>query len=114
MFRVIYANGLAQPLTSIENLGDLGVLYQPSDIALFKENNEWYGLIVIAVRFESIHLGTSLLNTPDNVSQLFNNTNSNIFTPWSIKIISDSLEMFCNGNNFTVGTFTLYEFGNSI
>lgn len=117
MFRVIYANGLAQPLTSIENLGDLGVLYQPSDIALFKENNEWYGLIVDYGNYalNRFHLGTSLLNTPDNVSQLFNNTNSNITTPWSIKIISDSIgNVFAMATNFTVGTFTLYEFGNSI
>ncbi len=117
MFRVIYANGLSQPLTSIENLGDLGVLYQPSDVALFKENNEWYGLVVDYGNYSlnRFHLGTSLMNTPDNVSQLFNNTNSNITNPWSIKIIADSTgNVFAMATNFTVGTFTLYEFGNSI
>lgn len=117
LYRAIYANGIENPMTSVDDLGDLGVLYQPSDIALYKENNEWYGLVVdfgnyFLVRF---HLGASLMNTPDNITVLFTNVNSNMTNPWSIKVASDSVgNVFAMATNFTVGSFTLFEFGNSI
>lgn len=117
LFRAVFANGIDQPFTSVENLGDFGLLYQPADIALFRENNEWYGLIVDYgnYSFSRIHFGTSLMNIPDSPTLLHNLTTSNLTTPWGVKVISDSTgNIFAMATNFTTGTFTLYEFGNSI
>lgn len=117
LYRIIFANGIDQPYTSVENLGDFGFLYQPSDIALFRENNEWYGFIVDYGNYalSRIHFGTSLLNIPDNPTIVHNVSTSNMTTPWGIKVISDSSgSIFGMATNFTTGTFTLFEFGNSI
>ncbi len=115
--RAIYANGIENPMTSIEDLGNLGILAQPFDIALYKENNEWYGLVVDNGNYSlsRFHLGTSLLNIPDNITLLFNSATSNLISPWSIKIFPDSSgNIFAMATNFTAGSFTLYEFGSSI
>lgn len=118
VYRAIYGNGPQNPLTQLDDLGNLGgTTYQPSDVTLYQENFEWYGLVVdygsnSLIRF---HLGNSLINTPDNFVVLLNNGNSNFNSPWSIKIAKDG-----SGNihglvaNFLAGTITYLNFGNSI
>ncbi len=117
LLRAIYANGFDQPVSYVEDLGDLGVLYQPSDIDFYQENNEWYGLTVDYGNYSLVrfHLGNSLLNTPDGITVLHTNLTSNMTNPWSIKIEKDSSgNIFALATNFTTGSFTLFDFGNSI
>lgn len=117
-YRLTYANGPESPLTNMENFGNLSsALYQPGDLDLYQENGNWYGIVVdygnnSVVRFE---LGNSLLNPITNVTTLLNNSNSNISTAWGVRVRKDE-----NGNvfglvaNFTSGTITVLNFGNSI
>jgi PKD repeat protein len=117
ILRAIYGNGLDQPMTSVDDLGTFGTLYQASDIELYQENNEWYGLIVDIGNYSltRFHLGTSLLNTPDNIQLLFSSVNSNLTTPWSVKIDKDSSgNVFALAVDYTIGSYTIFNFGNSI
>lgn len=117
LFRAVFPGGIDQPLTSIENLGDFGILYQPADIAFYQENNVWYGLIVDYGNYSlsRVHFGSSLLNIPDNPTMLHNFATSNMVNPWGVKLITDSTgNIFALATNFTAGSFTLFEFGNSI
>ena len=44
VYRAIYGNGPQNPLTQLDDLGNLGgTTYQPSDVTLYQENFEWYG-----------------------------------------------------------------------
>ncbi len=117
MYRAVFANGIDQPATAIDDLGDLGLLYQPSDVDFYKENNEWYGLIVDYGNFGLVrfHLGNSLLNSPDNASVLLTFANSNLSNPWSIKINKDSIgNITALATSTTTNSFTIFDFGNSI
>lgn len=118
VYRITYANGPENPVTNIENFANLsGTLFQPGDITLYNENGNWYGIVVdygnnSVVRFE---LGNSILNPPANPTTLLNNTNSNISTAWSIKLAKDEVgDIYGLVANFTAGSFTLLNFGNSI
>ncbi len=118
LYRIVYANGPGSAITSIENFGNLsGNLYQPGDVALLNEGGNWYGIVVdygnnAVVRFE---LGNSLLNMPSNFVTLLNNTNSNISTSWGVKLVKDDTGTVLGiVSNFTSGTFTILNFGNSI
>lgn len=117
IFRSVYANGPGQPVTNTDDLGNLGVLAQPSDIDFYQENSNWYGLIVDynSCTLTRLKFGSSLLNTPDSVEVLFTVANSNLLNPWSIKIgKEDSGNIFAISSNFSTGTITYFQFGNSI
>ena len=117
LFRAIYANGFDQPVSYIQDLGDLGVLYQPTDVDFYQENNEWYGLMVDYGNYSLVrfHLGSSLLNTPDGITVLHTNLTSNLTNPWSVKIEKDSSgNIFALATNFTAASYTLFDFGTSI
>jgi PKD repeat protein len=118
LYRVIYANGPESPLTQIQDLGNFGgLLYQPMDVALYREDSTWFGIIVdygnnSLIRFR---LGNSLLNTPDSTIKLLDNSNSNLYSPWGIKIVKDdSGTIHGLASNFQAGTITHFNFGNSI
>lgn len=116
--RVIYGNGPGERPTSFEDLGNFGgILFNPSDIALYNQNGTWYGIVVDYGTYSIIRLrfGNSLKNSPDSVTVLLNSSNSNLTTPWSVKLASDSTgNIFGLVGNFTAGTMTLLDFGNSI
>ena len=117
LHRITYGNGPENPITLYENLGSLGVLYQPTDIALYKEDSTWFGLIVdygsnylFRVRF-----GTSLKNTPDSVVTLLTNVTSGFVNPWSIKITADSTgSIYALVCNHSGGSISILSFGSSI
>ncbi|MCC7232735.1 MAG: PKD domain-containing protein [Bacteroidia bacterium] len=118
LYRTIFGNGPGQVLTSLEDLGSFGnILYNPSDMALYQEGGTWFGLIVdygsnslIRLRF-----GSSLRNIPDSATTLLNNTNSNLTTPWSIRLVRENGgTIYGIIGNFTAGTITVMNFGNSI
>jgi len=116
--RVTYDNGPGESPTSFEDLGNFGgILFNPSDIAFYNQNGTWYGILVDYGTYSVVRLrfGTSLSNTPDSVTVLLNSSNSNLNTPWSVKIASDSTgNIYGLVGNFTTGTMTMLDFGNSI
>ena len=117
LHRVIYGNGPENPITQYENLGSLGVLYQPTDIALYKEDSTWFGLIVDygANYLYRIRFGNSLKNTPDSITTLLTNVTSHFVNPWSIKIATDSTgSIYALVCNFAGGSISMVSFGNSI
>ena len=117
LHRVIYGNGLENPLTLSQDLGNFGVLYQPTDIALYKEDSTWFGLItdfgsnyLYRVRF-----GNSLRNTPDSITTVLTNVTSQFVNPWSIKIAVDSTgSIYGVVGNHSGGSISVLSFGNSI
>ena len=117
LHRVIYGNGPENPITLAEDLGNFGVLYQPTDIALYKEDSTWFGLItdygsnyLFRIRF-----GNSLRNTPDSITTVLTNVTSNFVNPWSIKITTDSTgSIYGLVCNHTGGSISILSFGNSI
>ncbi len=117
LYRVVYGNGPANPITQIDNFGTMGTLYQPSDMAVFKEGTDWYGFVVDYSNnyLFRISFGNSLLNTPLSITTVLTNFTSNLSSPWSIKINKDT-----TGNiyglvcNHTAGSITILPFGNSI
>jgi PKD repeat protein len=115
--RVTYGNGPENPVTNYEDLGNMGALYQPSDVAFFKENGTYYGLVVdfgsnFLYRFR---LGNSLFGTPDSISAVLTAATSNFNYPRSIKLVQDSTGniygMVANHGN---GNLVILDFGNSI
>jgi len=116
--RVIYGNGPGQKPTLVEDLGNFGnLLYNPSDLALYKENGTWYGIVVDygLNSVNRIRFGSSLRNIPDSATVLLNSTNSNLNSAWSVKIAADSTgNIYGLVGNFTTGTITILDFGSSI
>jgi PKD repeat protein len=115
--RLTYGNGPGNALTNYEDLGNMGALYQPSDVAFFYENGTYYGLVVdfgsnYLYRFR---LGSSIFSTPDSISAVLTAATSNFNYPRSIKIVQDSTGniygMVANHGN---GNLVMLDFGNSI
>ncbi len=117
LHRIVYGNGPENPATLTQNLGNLGVLYQPSDIALVQEGGTWFGFIT---DYGSNYLyrcrfGSSLLNTPDSVTTILTNAASSFASPWSIKFANDSTgSIYAVVGNHTGGSISVLSFGNSV
>ncbi len=117
LHRIIYGNGPENQISLYENLGTLGVLYQPTDIALYKEDSTWFGLIVDygSNYLFRIRFGNSLRNTPDSITTVLTNVTSNFVNPWSIKLAKDSTgSIYGLVCNHTGGSISILSFGNSI
>lgn len=117
LYRMIYGNGPGSPVTQVTNFGNLGALYQPSDVAFYKEGGNWYGFVVDygSNYLYRINFGNSLQNAPIGITPVLTNVTSNFNAPWSIKLMSDSLgDIYGLVCNHAGGSISAMSFGNSI
>ncbi len=117
LYRITYGDGPGNAVTNVEDLGTLGVLYQPSDVAFYYENSTYYGFVIDngSNYLYKFRLGSTIFGTPDSVSVVLTNATSNFNSPRSIKIQRDSTgNIYGIVGNHGNGSINILDFGNSI
>lgn len=117
--KIDFGASLSNPAPIATNWGNLGAMYQPIDLHLFKENNNWYGFTVNAENntISRFNFTSSFDNTPTGTN-LGNIGNLNY--PTGIHTINDngSWKVFVvNGGTMTTPnqpSLTRLDFGSSL